>query len=74
MRRVDGSRLASNRSHQAWMLKVVGQDVVHGVGLDGLGRQDLERIGQVEAMLKEQGLLQNPVAPGDLAVPAWRAP
>lgn len=73
MRRVDALRLASNRAHQAWMLKIVGQNLTHRVGLEGLGRQDLGAIAQAEAMLREQGLLAAPVEPGQLAVPAWQA-
>jgi len=73
MRRVDEARLASNRSHQRWMLARLHELIIHGVDVKEMGRLDPKAMALVNRVLLERGLLEVQVDPVGFSVPAWRS-
>lgn len=74
MKRVDASHLASNRSHQRWMLDTMQRLITNRVGLALMGQLSPFDLKTVNQVLVQQGFLPAPVAEKGFAVPAWRAP
>ena len=74
MRRVDGSRLASNRSHQKWMIQTMRKLVAPGSDLESLGSLSMGDLAVMQRMLVEQGFLTQPVDPDQFLASAWRKP
>ena len=72
MRRVDQANLASNISHQRWMLKVMQEIITHRVSLQSLGYLDPQDFAVVNQVLMEKNLIKTPVSVWDFAAPAWR--
>ena len=73
MRRVTAARLATNRPHQAWMLKIINQNVMYGVTKDTMGRlspKDYDLVGKV---LMERKIISKTPALKDFSVPAWES-
>lgn len=75
MRRVRKANLASNRSHQAWMLKTMSQLISPGAPDRPAqpGRLDPGAYGLVSRILLEHGLIPVQVPRQDLVKEAWRA-
>ena len=73
MKRVDDSRLASNRPHQAWMLATMRQLINHGVAPDELGRLDQAAYQSLVTTLTAQGFLHSRPDLGGFSAPAWRS-
>lgn len=71
MRRVDAARLASNISHQRWMLKTILQAVFLGQGEAVLGRLSSRDYNSLQKVLLDQGLIKQPVKIEDFFVRGW---
>ena len=71
MRRVVASRLATNRPHQAWMLKIINQNVMYGVKPNTMGRLSPKDYRLVGKVLLERKIIDQVPALEDFSVPAW---
>jgi len=74
MRRINEAHLASNESHQRWMLKVMLELITHRVGRDGMGELSAKDLALVNGVLITQGFLKNLIVYDEFAVEAWRRP
>ena len=74
MRRVEQANLATNRSHQLWMLESMSMLVTYRTGAEGIGQLHPGDLDLVNRILKEQNFLDKTVAYDGFAVPAWRKP
>lgn len=72
MRRVGQSNLASNKSHQRWMLKVMKEIITHRVSIQNLGYLDPQDFAMVNQVLIDKNIITSPVSLGQFAMPAWR--
>ncbi len=72
MKRVDAARLASNLSHQRWMLKTVSNLITNQPGDRDLGHLSPHDFALVQKVLLEQGLIKQPVALSSFAVDGWK--
>lgn len=72
MKRVDESRLASNRPHQAWMLATTRKLISHGVTPEQLGRLDPAAYESLVNTLTAQGFLNSRPDLNEFSTPAWR--
>ena len=73
MARVAADKLATNRPHQAWMLKIINQNVMYGVKKGDMGRlspQDYQLVGRV---LQERKIIDNIPPIDEFSVPAWKS-
>ena len=72
MKRVNAARLASNLSHQRWMLKTVGGLMMNQPGDRDLGHLSPHDFALVQQVLLAQGLIKQPVALTSFAVDGWK--
>ncbi len=74
MRRVDASHLPTNRAHQAWMLSVMKDIILHRVGPAGMGELAPSDLEFTNGVLLALGFTEHPVPLKSFAVPAWSEP
>ena len=73
MRRVDQANLASNKSHQRWMLKVMQEIITHRVSLNNnLGHLDPQDFALVNQVLMDKEITKVPVSIMQFSAAAWR--